>query len=173
MEALTSALALLLLLQQPQVNKLARPPGVQAWTLWRQHWYAIWWIYSNYCSHTHAVVWPRLQGKRGEGGWKSYVSVEGGTSCLPHIYTLQVTAVHPTRSCDRKETTTNQSHGRTDSITHSWKMKSMFAVCSRQTDSGSDKQARVLCAPLIPHHVTPRSSLLISSHMTSPQPSAL
>lgn len=32
-EALTSELALLLLLQQPQVNKLAGPPEVQAWAL--------------------------------------------------------------------------------------------------------------------------------------------
>lgn len=61
---------------------------------------------------------------------------------LSNIDALQVTPVQPVRSSEQKETTTNWSCGHTDSITHSCCIQIyLFAMCSKETDSGSDKRA--------------------------------
>lgn len=104
--------SLLFFLLWPQVNKLTGPPGEQALAPWRQHWYAIWWIYSNYCCHARPAVWPRLQGSE---GWGEILNISAGggvrgggaSQSVSNIEAPQVTLLQDVRSSEQRETKAN------------------------------------------------------------------
>lgn len=90
----------------------------------------------NAPTHTSSGVTQAAEQKGVEQGCRRWDQ----PICLPKVYALQVTPAQPIRSSERKE-----DHNNPELWMHTQlqlKTKSMFAVCSRETDSRSDKQAR-------------------------------
>lgn len=142
--------SLLFFLLWPQVNKLTGPPGEQALAPWRQHWYAIWWIYSNYCCHARPAVWPRLQGSEGWGEIFN-ISAGGGVrgggagQSVSNIEAPQVTLLQYVRSSEQRETKATWSCGH-----------------SSGQQQGEKLIWNQIQALLNPHHVTPSGQVTLT-----------